>query len=259
MIESADNTKIKLAKKLLSNKKERDKEGLFAVEGPHLIEEAVKSGIEIKYILYGSKAETALAALNADKIEKFMVSDKIIASVSDTVTSQGILAVVKKPKAGPGISGKYIVMCDSIQDPGNLGTIIRSAAASGFNVVVSGDSADVYNPKTVRATQGALFKTAVFEDADLKEALKKTKGRVLGAKMNASKSIYEVKLDTPFTVIIGNEAGGIRKELLDLCDEKVKIPMEAGVESLNAGVCASIIMFESMRQRGQQNAVRSKQ
>lgn len=256
MLLSSDNQKVKLARKL-KDKKERDKTSQFIVEGARQLGEAIKSGADIDFILnLENTGEELLAIAKSLNIENNEIDEKTLRSISDTETPQGILAVVNKHNFTfediTKDNNPLVVVCDGIQDPGNLGAIIRSAAAAGASgVIISDDSVDVYNPKTVRSTGGALFKIPVLPEADIQNtiSLLKEKGiKVLGADPRSSKSIYEAHFARPLAIVIGNEGNGIKENILSLCDEKVMIPMRDDVESLNAAVSASVILFEAVRQ-----------
>ena len=249
--------KVKLASSL-KEKKQRDNTGLFLIEGNNVIAEALNNNNIIEFAVYSEKADNKIVdLLTSSKVETLLVEQKVIDKISDTETSQGVIAVAKKLDNSQNDIFKeisMIVICDEIQDPGNLGTIIRSAAAAGCTgVVISKDSADVYSPKVVRSTGGCLFKVPVIAEIDLKEFISETKKQkvsVIAASVGAKESFYNADLSKPFAVVIGNESRGVKPEILSLCDGLVSIPMKNNVESLNAGISASVIVFEAMRQRG---------
>ena len=257
---SVNNPKIKLLSQL-KEKKFRDKEALFIAEGEHVVEEAVKRGAAIEFIVCSEVcfdvASRHGAALERSLENIYYLSDRDFEKISDTENPKGIIAVVYKPKHGISVltEGKepFFVVCDGIQDPGNLGTIIRSAAAAGCTAVaVSDNSVDPFNPKAVRSSGGCIFSIPVVAEVKVDDVLKlsKEKGiKVLASASSAKKSIYEADLKPPVAVIIGNEGAGISQEIQSLCDETVSIPMKRDVESINAAVSASVILFEAVRQR----------
>lgn len=251
---SLNNPKIKLIAKL-KEKKFRDKEGLFIAEGLHLIEEAVKRGAAVDFIVYAEDFKGAGSF--EGYVNVFRLSKADFKKVADTETPQGIIAVVRRPQHAISSlfegSAPFFVICDGIQDPGNLGTIIRTAAAAGCSgVAVSKDSVDPYNPKVVRSTGGSIFTIPVVAEVDVKEvirAAKEKKVKVIAADASAKTDVFSADLKSPSAIVIGNEGAGSSNEVLALCDEKVSIPMKKGVESLNAAVSAAVILYEAVRQR----------
>ncbi len=258
MIESIDNPLVKLVKKL-SQKKYRDEMGLFVIEGPHLIEEALKSGSSIKNVLITIEKHKDLAdKLVEQNISYDFISEQIMEIISDTLTPQGILAVVEKKQISlESITHKkpFLVICDAIQDPGNLGTIIRTAAAAGCSgMILSNDCVDLYNPKTIRSTGGNLFHIPIADDVDIKQYILQLKSNgvvVAGTTGSEGVSLYKCKLTGNLAVLIGNEGSGVKEQLLEICDIKLNIPMVSNVESINAAGAASIIIYEAYRQRHQ--------
>lgn len=250
---SRENRLVKEAIKL-KQRKFREKEGLFIIEGIRFIEEAIKSK-SIKYILYSSKVYETKGyekILNSD-IEKYEISNEILKELSDTENPQGAVGIVyKKSWNLDDIKNDLIVICDCIQDPGNLGTIIRTCdAAKGAVVVVKG-SVDVYNSKTLRSTMGSIFHIPVlfYEDFEiLIKDLKKRGYSIFAGSLDADKYIYDVDFRKKSAIIVGNEANGILNEHLKYVDEKVKIPILGEAESLNASIAAGIIIYEFVRQR----------
>ncbi len=231
MIESRQNTKIKNLFKLLM-KKHRDQTNTFLVFGDHLIEEALKTNLVVE--IYTS---------NASK-EGTLISEKIMKELSPVESFHDIVAVVNKPTVKPYTN--KILIADDIQDPGNLGALIRTASAFGFNTVLrSFSSADFFNDKTVRATQGNLFYNNLLS-GDLVEEIKglKEKGYlIIAATVFNNYNIRAFKNNKKIALILGNEGAGIKDEILMLADQKITIPTTQ-VESLNVVVAGSIIMYE---------------
>ena len=224
MITSLTNEKIKTVAKL-HKKKFRDKENKFIVEGFHLVEEAKKLGLVLE--IYTS--------LN-DNLESTYVSQGVINKLSSTVTPQPILAVCRKPFNN--IIGTRILALDNIQDPGNVGTLIRSAKAFGFDTVII-NGVDVFNQKVIRSSQGAIFGINLIQSNDI---IKDLKGiRKIGAILDKeAKSYDKLDIQEPFALILGNEGKGISPDVVSILDDRIYIPIE--FESLNVASAGAILM-----------------
>lgn len=234
IITSKDNEVIKEIRKL-KEKKYRDQSGTYLVEGIKLIEEAIEEEAKIKKIVV---CEDCLKDDCVDnkilyKIAKYdciYVSSKVFGGLTDVVAPQGMLAVIEKKGHEEEI--KYlddiIVVLDGIQDPGNLGTILRTVDSAGLTqIVLSKTSVDAYNPKVVRSTMGAIFRVNIIETENLVETLKgmkKHKYKVVATSLSGASSIYDIDYEKK-AIVIGNEANGVSKEVLDIADSKIKIPM----------------------------------
>lgn len=252
-ITSLSNNKCKYIK-ALSQKKARQKYGEYVVEGIKSVCDAVKSTRTVTALYVSSSFhENETFEYPAD-IPIYKAADEVFAKMCDTKTPQGILAVIKIENGNNfELNTRHdYVYCDHINDPGNLGTIIRSADAAGFGgVLLSPECADLYSPKTVRASMGSFFNIDVAADVDYNFLIEyKRKGFSLfgGALAPDTVDYRTVDFSKPSIIIVGNEANGISEELLKIC-QKVKIPILGGAESLNAGVAASILMYELVRQR----------
>lgn len=233
-ITSKENAKVSSWAKL-KMKKYRDIENSFLVEGEHLVEEALKKGI-VKEII--SLKDISLS------IPSYTVTPEIMSKLSMMVSPPRVMAVCSYILPD-NINGK-VLMLDRIQDPGNLGTIIRSAVAFGFDtIVISDDTVDMYNEKVIRASEGMIFHINIIKsDLESMITLLKKKGyQVIGTDVRCGKNIKEFK-EAMCAFIIGNEGKGMSIELKELCDDFVYIPMTKTTESLNAAVAASIIMYE---------------
>lgn len=248
---------VKLVKQL-KDKKFRDRHGLFLIEGPHLVEEALKSGSVFEFVLFSEKApKETVAAIEEKDIPSHFVDSRTMKDLSDTENNRGVVGVV--PKFSYSMrdikreSKQPIVVCDGIQDPGNLGTIIRTAAAAGCGAVItSSDSVDVYNPKTVRSTGGALFHIPVIEGENIESGLKLLSSagfNVFCAEPSGGKDLYLTELTKKFAVVVGSEGRGVKPAVRCLCDGAITIPISKTTESLNAAVAAAVILFEAVRQR----------
>ncbi|MGG1554508.1 TrmH family RNA methyltransferase [Paenibacillus ferrarius] len=255
---SVHNARVKEWAALLE-RRGRDKQGKYLIEGYHLLEEALKAGAGVETILFlaekGLPGE--LAALDgAAAAEWIGVSSAVLAKCSDAQTPQGVVAIVAKPAVGADalLAGAHdlVVVLDGVQDPGNLGTIIRSADAVGANAVVLGrGTVDLYNPKTIRSTMGSLYHLPIVE-ADLAELLPRARERgvrLVTTSLQAQRSCYETDLREPAWLILGNEAKGVSPGVASLSDVQVIIPMQGQAESLNVAMAATVLLFEAMRQR----------
>ena len=241
-ITSAKNETYKYIKSLLT-KKDRDREGRYTVEGIKSVSDASEAKADIEFIAVSDKYN----GKNFDKYRTVVIADKIFPQLCDTKTPQGIIAVIKKRKCEKKPKDGRYIYCDRIRDPGNLGTIIRTADAAGFEVILSEECADLYSPKTVRASMGSFFRVNVYENVGYEE-LKSYGIRLLGAALSKESIDYKsADYTLPVVIVVGNEANGISSELLDVCDNKVIIPIYGEAESLNAAVAASILMYEAVR------------
>ena len=234
---STKNEFIKSIKKL-QEKKYRDSTATFLVEGEHLVIEAIKNNC-VKYIITEENYEFK------SNIRQIKVTNNVLKYISSLDNPQPIMAVCKKLKNE--LLDDKILILDDIQDPGNLGTIIRSCVAFGFNtLVVSKNTVDTYNSKVIRASQGMIFSINIIV-ADLETFIcdLKSKGYyVIGTDVESGKSVSNFKNFKKSAIIMGNEGNGLSKKIKQLCDECIYIPISDCCESLNVGVAASIIMYE---------------
>jgi TrmH family RNA methyltransferase len=254
MITSAQNLKLKLARALLGRPKERREAGAFVAEGVRLIEEAQASGWPFRFVLAGetlSERGSALAArLQAQGVDVEPVSDALLNSLSETGSSQGLLAVLEQTPLPIPDKLTFVLILDQIRDPGNLGTLLRSAAAAGVQAVfLPPETTDAFAPKVVRAGMGAHFRLPV-QASGWDEIRAHTAGlQVYLAEMEGAVSCWRADFRTPLALVVGGEAEGASPEARTLASEQVYIPMPGGSESLNAAVAGSILMFEVLRQR----------
>lgn len=258
IITSKDNEIIKNIRKL-KEKKYRDANNEYLIEGIKLIKEAVEEKAKIKLIVV---CEESIEDGDIDqkllyeiaKYDCIYVNKKVFSILTDVQNPQGILAVIEKKNNEENINYKedIIVILDGIQDPGNLGTILRTIDSVGLSqVIVSKETADSYNPKVVRSTMGAIFRVNVIESEDLLQTLKnlkKHKYKIMATSLETNNSIYDVEYNKK-VIVIGNEANGVSKNVLEYADEKIKIPMLGKTESLNASVATSIILYEYVRRK----------
>lgn len=258
VITSKDNEKIKYLKKL-KDKKYRDQENCYIIEGIKLIKEAIEENIKIKLIVVCDDCAQE-NILNSDlkyeiaKYECIYVAEKIFSSLTNVVNPQGILAVIEKNNTSSKINydEDLFLILDDIQDPGNMGTILRTADSINLKqIIVSKESADVYNPKVVRSTMGAIFRVNVIECDNITKIIKEIKKhdiKIMATSLQTDKSIYDISYNKT-AIVIGNEANGVSNEVMNLADIKAKIPMFGKTESLNASVATSVILYEAVRQK----------
>ena len=258
VISSKDNEFIKHIKKL-KDKKYRDMNKEFIIEGIKLIREAIEEKAEIKQIIIcdnclDSDIIPKELMYEIAKYECVYVTESIFKVISDVNTPQGILAIIGRNAGEAQIdyTQDIIVALDDIQDPGNLGTILRTVDSIGLNqILVSKGTADSYNPKVVRSTMGAIFRVKIIECEDLENTLKevkKHKFKLVVTSLQTEKSLYDINFDKKL-IVIGNEANGVEQKIQDLADEKIKIPMLGKTESLNASVATGIVLYEYVRQK----------
>ena len=240
LITSLDNEKIKGYLKLKS-RKYRKKTNTFIVEGMHLVLEAYKKGI-IKEVV--ALSDTALP-LNVPFV---YVSNDIMRKLSDMESVSSVIAICKMP-LNEEIKGEKILILDNLQDPGNLGTIIRSSVAFNIDtIVLSPDTVDLYNPKVIRSTQCMMFHTNIIVK-DLLETIKILKEReipVYGTRVDFGENVrnFKDKDRKKYALVMGNEGNGVNKDILSMCDGYLYIPTNENVESLNVGVATSILLYE---------------
>ena len=258
IITSKDNETIKRIRKL-KEKKYRDQNGKYLIEGIKLVREAIteKAGIDTIVVCDNCVKTGEIDQKVLYEIAKYncvYVDEKVFNNITDVQNPQGLLAVVEKKNSDKDI--KYdedvIVVLDDIQDPGNLGTILRTIDSVGLSqVIVSKKSGDVFNPKVVRSTMGAIFRVNIIESENLVNTLKeikKHKFKIAATSLQTEESIYDVEYKKT-VIVIGNEANGVSKEVLDMADKKIKIPMPGKTESLNAAVATGVILYEYVRQK----------
>ena len=253
MITSSQNPKVKLVRALMGRAKERREANAFVVEGVRLVEEAVNSNWEFRFVLYdetlNDRGRSQVERLKSRGVDVEMVSEDLMKSLSETETPQGILAVASLIQLPIPDSLNFILILDQIRDPGNLGTLLRTAAAADVqSILLPPESTDTFAPKVVRSGMGAHFRLPIHSMTweEIKEHVKDL--QVYLADMDG-KSCWETDLRQPLALIIGSEAEGASDEARKLATQKISIPMGANVESLNAAVAGSVLIFEVVRQR----------
>ena len=236
VISSLDNKKIKNYSKLLQ-KKYRDTDNLFIVEGEHLVKEAYQSKVLVEVIMcedYDIDIDVPITYVTYEVIKK----------LSNTLNPQKIMGICKKIKEKE--IGNKVLILDDIQDPGNLGTIIRSCVAFNIEtIILSNNSVDLYNDKVIRASEGMIFKVNIIRDDIVKviNNLKDNNYVIYGTKVDGGEDIDKVVVAPKYALVMGNEGAGVSTKVLDLCDKYLYIPMNSNCESLNVGVATSIILY----------------
>lgn len=280
MITSFNNRCVKDVIQLNQKAKARNKQGLFVAEGIKMFAEAPVRQIEKVYI--AQRMEGEMHERYGDKLSKLsceIVADEVFAKMSDTKTPQGVLCLVRQfhYRIEDMIAGKYrgsytgmsivtntevkekkekrllFIILEDLQDPGNLGTIFRTGEGAGVDgIIMSSQTVDVYNPKTIRSTMGSVYRVPFLYVDDIRDAIRMMQEHeisVFAAHLKGKKyyDTYDYRGGTAF--LVGNESGGLREETADCADQYIKIPMEGKVESLNAAVASSILLYEANRQR----------
>ena len=250
-VSSTSNEKYKHIKSLL-NKKSRETHHEYTVEGIKSVRDAISAEQNITFIVVSDKFYEEIKFNYPSDTQLIVISDNIFAPLCDTKTPQGILAVIKMPEIAdyvPKKDGKYIY-CDDVRDPGNIGTIIRTAEAAGFDaVMLSPDCVDIYSPKVVRASMGSYFNIKIVPDigyTKLEEYKNAGMNLLAGALSNNSKDYAEADYSSPCMIVVGNEANGVSDDVLRLCN-CVKIPIYGQAESLNVSVAAGILIYELIK------------
>lgn len=265
MITSTANQKVKRLAILQKKRRARDEEGIFLTEGVRMFREIPPGRIrEICVTEEFLSRERDLVERKAGEagVRPEVFSDHVFAYVSDTKTPQGVLCVADRGreagpeemfKAGPDGRAPLLMVLDGLQDPGNLGTILRTGEGAGVTgVILSRDCVDLYNPKTIRSTMGSIFRMPCLYADDLTEVLAqmKEKGiRTYAAHLEGKTDYDREDYTGGCAFLIGNEGNGLRREVADMADTYIRIPMEGEVESLNAAIAATVLMFEAGRQR----------
>lgn len=260
MITSTSNAKIKRIVQLRKKKKARDAEGVFLVEGIRMFREIPEKLLQEIYISESceeKEGKEIRRRASACGIRPELVSDGVFSHLSDTQAPQGILCVVRQLSYSleevADASCPHMLVLDRLQDPGNVGTILRTAEGAGVTgILLDGECADIYNPKTIRSTMGSIFRMPFYYIQDLEEGIRYLKKRGIctyAAHLEGKRAYDEEDYRKPCAFLIGNEGNGLRPEIADLADTYIRIPMAGEVESLNAAIASAVLMFEAGRQR----------
>lgn len=249
---SRDNATFKQLKKLSESARERRKTGQTLLDGVHLIEAYLATGSipEILVVTEDGADNIEIAALLTQAVssQKIVLSYTLFAEISPVETPTGILAVIKIPSPQVPAMPEFAIMLEDLQDPGNLGSVLRSGAAAGVKVVwLSAGCVDAWSPRVLRAGMGAHFALPIVERADLQARVASFNGRTLAACLQGE-PLYDLDLSGPVAFLIGNEGAGLSRALMDAASTRVTIPMPGTVESLNAAAAAAVCLFERVRQ-----------
>jgi TrmH family RNA methyltransferase len=253
-IESRDNPTFKALRALAEDHREQRRQGKTVIVGVHLIE-AYRQKIGVPELLVVSErgqlnGEISALLLANQGCSTLLLRDALFRELSEQVTPSGILAVINIPLESNEPLLRSCVLLDAIQDAGNVGSILRSAAAAGVSNVLLGEGcAGVWTPRVLRAAQGAHFDLSLREHCDLAKIVSTYPGSAVAAVAAGGESLYDIQLNTPVAWIFGNEGSGISRALVDLARHRVSIPMAAGCESLNVAAAAAVCLFEGVRQR----------
>lgn len=252
-IESKNNTIYKETKKL-KDRRNRNKQKKYLIEGFRLVEEALKANANIETIFYiddiEDKATDIISKYNYNG-KVFKLNKNLFLEICETENPQGLLAVVFMNDTNKVLNDEFYLLCDKVQDPGNLGTIIRTAHASGIDgIILTKGTVDIYNDKTIRSTMGSIFYVPIIQDEDLSvvKDLKEKGFSIVATSLEGKNDFFDEDLTGKIVITVGNEGNGVSNEVYDISDKKVKIPMPGGAESLNVGVATSIILYERVRQ-----------
>ncbi len=255
LIQSRDNPFFKELLKLTGSARQRGKVNQTLLDGAHLLAACLDAGVTPLHILLNT------AALQDDEIASLLerisdvtithLEDKLFADLSELKTHTGILTLIAIPQPSEAISdSQFALLLEDIQDPGNLGSILRSAAAAGCDAVyLSQGCADVWSPKVLRAAMGGHFALKIYDQQNLPDVARQFNGTLLATSLQATYSLYDCDLTGKVVLMIGNEGAGLSDELLNLATQKISIPMLGKVESLNVAAATAICLFEVVRQR----------
>lgn len=243
-ITSLKNPKV-AAWKALKDRKGRRESGCFLVEGRKMVEEALASAFDVETVL----VQEGMELPDGLTMPVYELPAHVLAAVCDTKTPQGIAAVVRMKEQSA--LGKHIVVLDGVQDPGNVGTIIRTADAAGLDgVLLSNQCADVFSPKVLRATMGSIFRMNLRTTDDLPGELRKLREKgysILSSQLDGTPFYERQDVAERFALVIGNEGNGVSEQVQQTATHRVRLPMRGGAESLNAAIAAAIMMYELMR------------
>lgn len=254
-IESKDNNLFKETKKL-KERKGRNKKSKYIIEGYRLVEEAFKAKVSIDYVFVDDdgeiKIQDYIKKYNLENMKIYKLANNLVKELASTENPQGIIAVANMKPLDISLEGSFYLLCDKVQDPGNLGTIIRSCHAAGVDgIILTKGTVDVYNEKTLRSTMGSIFYIGITYDDEELSIIKKLKSKgfsLVSTSLQESNNLYDEDLSEKVIVCVGNEGNGVSDQVFEMSDKKVKIPMPGSAESLNVAIATSIILFEKVRQ-----------
>ena len=254
-VASRDNAGYKAMAKLASSASERRRTGMSVLDGPHLLAAFLDSGRKPEELMVSrmglADPEVARLVERSAPARVTLLSDTLFGSLTEHPSPTGVIASVRTPPARKApADASLVLLLEDIQDPGNVGTLLRSAAAAGAqSVLLSAKCAFAWSPKVLRSAMGAHFALNIVEGADLVAFLREYRGRSIALAPRAKASLYDLDLVAPSAFIVGNEGTGVRPQLLAAASVRAKIPMPGRVESLNAATAGSLCLFEAVRQR----------
>lgn len=254
-IESKENNLFKNTRKL-KERKNRNRSNKYIIEGFRLVQEAFKAKVNVDYLIVAEdadeKIEQYLMNYMTEDMKVYKISNNLFKELISTENPQGILAVINMNIVELNSEGNFYLLCDKLQDPGNLGTIIRTAHAAGVNgIILTKGTVDIYNEKTIRSTMGSIFYIPIQYDDEnfsLVKELKEKGFNLVVTSLDTDKNFFHADLKDKVLLTVGNEGNGVSDEVLAMADTKVKIPMPGRAESLNVAIAASVIMYEKVRQ-----------
>lgn len=255
LLTSAHNDALKTLSRLIDHGRERRRQGVLILEGIHLAQSALAAGLQVEQVFVNQQAANkpeVLALLEAmpDSARGYLLDPGLAGKVSALSSAPELLTLCLRPAPRPAGPGESLVLLEDIQDPGNLGTILRSAAAAGvWQVCLSTGCADVFSPKVLRAGMGAHFALSIHEQDDLHGRLAAFDGVKLVTSLMGDRSLYRQDLRGPVAFVFGNEGAGVSPALQAMADARVRIPMPGQAESLNVAMAATLCLFERVRQR----------
>ena len=250
-ISSKDNEKVKYTKSLLKSKN-RQKESKYIIEGYRILTLAIECNADLDYVFINETFEEKEEHKNfLNNIKVFKTTNKIFKELVDTENTQGILGVIrfkeKKIEHNINQEDKFVLILDRIQDPGNMGTIIRTADAAGVDAIIAlKGCVDIYNPKVIRSTMGSIFDMNIIHctQEECLQELKSNNFKIVSSYLNTDNYYHETKYHDRTALVIGNEANGVNNDLIEASDILVKIPIYGNAESLNAAISSAILMYE---------------
>jgi TrmH family RNA methyltransferase len=259
LLTSTKNPLVKQLRSLSESAKDRKEQGLFLVEGTHALIEAIATAYPLSIVCCTEKWIAVNPDLyeqieSIDDIERLeIVSEEVLQAIATTKNPDGAIAAAFMPSREVAKIKSLGLALETIQDPGNIGAIVRSAVAVGIDgMLVSSDSVDLTNPKIIRATAGQWFRCAMQTSTDIADDIRKLQAqgvKVIATLANAPKTYWDYDFTQPTLILLGNEGNGLSQELIDLADEVVSIPQSDRVESLNVAICAALLLYEAKRQR----------
>lgn len=253
-IESNKNTVFKECKKL-KERRGRNKAQKYLIEGIRLVEEAFKANSKVDFLLISQEGEERLkeydSSIIPQDVKTYMLKNELFLELCETEKPQGVMAVVNMEENKVLDSGSFYILCDKVQDPGNLGTIIRTAHAVGVDgIILTKGTVDIYNDKVIRSTMGSMFHVPICYDDDLilVKRLKENGFSILATSLEGERDFFKEDLKGKLIITVGNEGNGVSDEIYALSDKKVKIPMPGNAESLNVAIATAVVLYEKLRQ-----------